>query len=201
MPSNHSSSLIHYLAGKYPAKLGWLVGPRGRLKCKLRHWMPYALDNDAFSAWTNKTPWSVVEWIALLEWAKASGLKPLWTLVPDVVADRDATLERWKQFAPIAASYGWPLAFAVQDGMTVHDVPKDADVVFVGGTNEFKWGTVQMWAWYFPRVHVGRVNSISRLWQCEDLGVESVDGTGWFRDPSDKTKLPAMIRWLERSRP
>lgn len=201
MPSTDSSPLLHYLAGKYPGRLGWLVGPRGRLKKKLRPWIPYALDNDAFSAWVNKTEWSFEEWKALLDWSKASGLKPLWALVPDVVADRHATLERWHQYAPIVKSYGWPLAFAVQDGMSVHDVPKNADVVFVGGTTEFKWSTVQMWAWYFPRVHVGRVNSIDRLWQCEDLGVESVDGTGWFRDPSDPTLIPAMIKWLNRERP
>ena len=30
-------------------------------------------------------------------------------------------------------------------------------------------------------VHVGRVNSMKRLRVCEDLGVDSVDGTGWFR--------------------
>lgn len=201
MPSSHSSSLFHYLAGKHPGKLGWLMSPKWRLKTTLRPWIPYALDNDAFSAWTNKTEWSFEEWKALLDWSKSSGLKPLWALVPDVVADRHATLERWHQYAPLVKSYGWPLAFAVQDGMSVHDVPENADVVFVGGTTEFKWSTVQMWAWYFPRVHVGRVNSIDRLWQCEDLGVESVDGTGWFRDPSDKTKLPAMIKWLNRERP
>lgn len=200
MPANHSSSLIHYLAGKHPGKLGWLIGPRARLKTKLRSWMPYALDNDAFSAWTNKTEWSFENWIALLEWSKSSRIDPLWILVPDVVADRQATLDAWQKYSPHARKYGWPLAFAVQDGMSVHDVPEDAQVVFVGGTDEFKWSTVQMWAWYFPRVHVGRVNNAARLWQCEDLGVESADGTGWFRDPSDPTKLKSLIGWLEKKR-
>lgn len=200
MPANHSSSLIHYLAGKHPGKLGWLVGPSARMKTTLRPWMPYALDNDAFSAWSKNKEWDEQAWRALLIWAKDSGLHPRWVLVPDVVADKEKTLERWGVFAPHAKSFGWPVAFAVQDGMTVHDVPEDADVIFIGGTYEWKWSVAALFAWTFPRVHIGRVNELDRLWQAQDLGVESVDGTGWFRDPSNPKKLPNMIKWLEGKR-
>lgn len=192
MPGNHSSPLIHHLATKYPGRIGWLVGPSARTKTRLRHWLPYALDNDAFGAWTKGTVWNELAWLELLAWGRASQLPPLWAIVPDVVADKKATLNNWKRYSPVVASYGWPMAFAVQDGMTPEDVPEDAAVVFVGGTTEWKWTSLPTWTGAFPRVHVGRVNELRRLHICQRLGVESVDGTGWVRDPSDPRKLDLL---------
>lgn len=196
MPANQSGPRVHYLAGRYPGRIGWLVGPSARTKSKLRPWIPYALDNDAFSAWAHKRAWSETEWLAMLDWAKTSGFTPRWVLVPDEVANREATLEKWTRYAPIARQYKWPLAFAVQDGMNAADVPHDADVVFVGGSDEFKWPTMTMWAENFPRVHVGRVNSVHRLRECFTAGIESVDGTGWMRDESRKDKMDALEDWI-----
>ena len=60
------------------------------------------------------------------------GGAPAWVLVPDKVGDRQATIELWEAWAPrVRAWYGWPLAFAVQDGMIARDVPSAAQVVFV----------------------------------------------------------------------
>lgn len=196
MPANHSSPTIHYWAGKHPGRFGWLVGPTARTKTKLRPWMPYALDNDAFSAWTKKAPWDYDNWRSLLEWARDSGQAPLWVLVPDVVADADKTIESWWRYSKEARSFGWHLAFAVQDGMTPCDVPQDADVVFVGGTTDWKWKTAKTWAKKFQRVHIGRVNELHRLWECEALGIESVDGTGWFRDGQNGRRIIALEKWL-----
>lgn len=201
MPSNHSSPPVHYFAGKYPGRMGWLVGPSAKGKTKLRQWMPYALDNDAFSAWTNRTPWNEGKWREMLHWAKWSVCKPLWALVPDVVADKDATKELWRKYAPEVGGLGFSLAFAAQDGMTPDDVPGDADIVFIGGTTEWKWKSLPMWAKHCRRVHVGRVNGIERLWTCEDYGVESVDGTGWFRDSDDSPKIDRIAQWLAGERP
>ena len=67
MPSNHSSALIHYLAGKHPNRIGWLIGPTGLAKTKLRDWMPFACDNDAFSAWANEKEWDYLAWIGMLK--------------------------------------------------------------------------------------------------------------------------------------
>jgi hypothetical protein len=192
MPANQSGPRVHYMAGRYPGRMGWLVGPSARKKTKLRKWIPYALDNDAFSAWTNNTPWSVEEWRALLDWSQASGFQAMWALCPDVVTNREETIARWHQFSPELFARKIPAAFAVQDGMTASDVPPNADVVFVGGSTEFKWSTLEMWASNFPRVHVGRVNSAHRLFECFNLGVESVDGTGWMRDESRTDKMDAL---------
>lgn len=197
MLANHSSPRFHYLAGKHPNRLGWLVGPTARAKTKLRDWVPYALDNDAFSAWVKKTVWDEAAWRALLEWAKASGKRPRWILIPDEVANKRATLEKWKRYADeVAEKYGWPLAFAAQDGMTPDDVPENADVVFIGGTTEWKWRNLPVFARHFHRVHVGRVNELRRLLTCAEFKVESCDGTGWIRDPSDPRKMDRLADWL-----
>jgi hypothetical protein len=65
--------------------------------------------------------------------------------------------------------------------MTPDDVPPETDVVFVGGSFDWKWDNLLMWTRNFPRVHVGRVNTEKRLWMAHEAGVESCDGTGWFR--------------------
>lgn len=175
MPANNSSMHLGWLAGRYPGRIGWLLSPGG---WRTPHrWMPYALDNGAFPAWTNGKPWDEA---AFLE-----------------MADREATLASWQVWAPRLREHGWPLAFAVQDGMTPEDVPGDADVIFVGGTTEWKWRTVLIWCQHFPRVHVGRVNSYRLLWSSHDAGAESCDGTGWFR--GDQDQLAGLERYLEES--
>jgi hypothetical protein len=65
--------------------------------------------------------------------------------------------------------------------MTPKDVPLSADIVFVGGSTCWKWRNAGMFVAQFPRVHVARVNWVDKLEYCERIGVESVDGTGFFR--------------------
>ena len=198
MPGNHSSPLIHYWAGKYPEKLGWLFGPSAVDKTKIRDWLPFALDNDAFTAWVKNKPWDQSAWESMIAKIKMSGKTPLWAIVPDVVSDKHATIENWDKYKGTISKHKWPLAFAVQDGMDERDVPADADVVFVGGTTEWKWKTVDQWAKSFRRVHVGRVNSLEKIMFCESLGIESVDGTGWMRGTIEHSQQGKDLKqWIE----
>jgi hypothetical protein len=201
MLCGQSNPLWHWAAGAHPGKVGLLLGPSYYRKQNIREWMPYALDNDAFTAYVTKAQWNVEAWREMLARIRLNRQKPVWALVPDVVADRLGTLENWERYNSEIKRIGWKAAFAVQDGMTKTDVPSDADVVFVGGTDAFKWQTVEMWASEFKRVHVGRVNEIGKVWLCQRLGVESVDGTGWFRDPSRADKLPALTDWIVGNEP
>lgn len=196
MPTNNSGIQIGYLCGKYPGRLGWLISPDGWRKPP--SWLPYALDNGAYGAWANQKPWDEVKFVDLMERA-ARHERPLWVVVPDVVMDRDATLERWAEWSPKVAEVlpYVPLAFAVQDGMTVEDVPQNAGVVFVGGSTEWKWHTLRMWTANFPRVHVARVNSERKLWQCYEAGAESCDGTGWMRGGEER--IEELERFLKLS--
>lgn len=137
MPSNNSGLQVGYLAGKYPGRLGWLIGPGGWRKPP--SWMPVALDNGAFGAWSKNQPWDERAWWNLLSEATRVCL-PLWAIVPDVVMDKDATIESWHKWESVLRDEfpNLPLAMAVQDGMTPSDVPAGAQWIFVGGATRGK---------------------------------------------------------------
>jgi hypothetical protein len=198
MPSNHAGGIIHYLAGKYPGKIGWMFSPGGFKEP--RAWLPYVIDNGKFSTWEFGKEWLEEEFFDLLDRCKLSRYKPEWVLVPDEVGNRDRTLWLWNQYKPRVAMYGWPLAFAVQDGMTTKDVPESAEVVFIGGTTNWKWRNVALFCAVFPRVHVGRVNWVDKLEYCETVGVESCDGTGFFRGGPDSEQALQLIDFISGHR-
>jgi len=201
MPGNWSKATIHYWAGKYPDALGHLYSP-GSQRGPYAH-LPYALDNGRFSCWSKGVEWDEAAYLALLDWAHIGGregLKPLWALVPDVVADRDATLREWERWLPIVKSFNFPLAFAVQDGMLAADVPTEADVVFVGGSTAWKWLQAPYFCQEFKgrkKVHIGRVNTYKRLRMAERCGADSVDGTGWGR--GDRAQLAGLHHFLREN--
>jgi len=191
MPSNHSGTWVGYLAGKYPERIGHLFSPEG--------WrnpfpfIPYALDNGRYVATTADKPWSEGDYFKLLDKAAEAAQAPTWVVVPDVVGSRDDTLREWDRWAPRLEGYGWPLAMAVQDGMTSDDA-LGVEVIFVGGTTAWKRRTLWSWAADYPRVHVGRINTRKWLWECHEAGVESIDGSGWWHH----LQLVTLSGYLER---
>lgn len=198
----NGSGQFHYWAGKYPGKLGWLVSPHvyRTMRCRKAPfwpWIEYAIDNEAFPAWQNGRPWDEGAFFELLQETKKETNAPMWVVVPDVVANPEETKRNWQIYADRVAAFGWPLAFAVQNGMGPKDVPSDADVIFVGGSDadNWKWKSAPMWCEHFPRVHIGRVNSARLVRYSEKIGAESVDGTSWFRDPS-RPRLVQLEAWL-----
>lgn len=191
MPANNSGWVVGYLAAKYPGKIGWLMNAMSfNGTPEPRKEMPWAMDNGAYIAYKNRTTWDEQRFldIALSPWHPP----PMWIAIPDVVANKDKTIEMWIKYSPMFKNK--KKAFVVQDGMIVDDVPKDADVIFIGGTTEWKWATLKMWCDNFPRVHVGRVNSERLLWSAHRAGAESCDGTGWFR--GNKNQLIGLFRFL-----
>lgn len=192
MPGNNADGLVHYLAGKYPKSVGWLLSPSAGFK-EPREWLPYAIDNGKFSVWSNDAVWSESQFIDLLDRCRLSRYKPLWIAAPDEVADREATLILWNEWEQRLRDYGWPLAFVVQDGMTPNDVPDSAEVVFIGGTSEWKWRYAELFCDSFPRVHIGRVGTTAKLEYCESIGVESCDGTGFFCAPDRTNEFRRFI--------
>lgn len=205
MPANSSGWFWHSLA-RETGRLGHLYSPgaqRGPWP-----WFPYALDNGAFSCWEPKSnrfddaKWEVTEraWQRLLVWSQAAPVRPLWMVVPDVPGNAERTLDRWFQYAPELRRSGFTLALAVQDGMSIDEVgtlPTQPDVIAVGGTTKWKWETVALWAKHFPRVHLLRCNSPAKLYELEELGIESCDGTGWSR--GDRKQTAGLEGWA-RSR-
>jgi hypothetical protein len=157
--------------------------------------LPYALDNGAFGAFKNGTAFDEKAFFGLCDWAKASGIAPRWVLVPDVVTDANATLVLWDHLWLRVQEYGWPLAFAAQDGHEPRHVPENADVVFIGGSTDWKRLNIHRFCLHHPRVHVGRINTHKWLSLCAHAGAESVDGTGFFR--GDRVQLEGLISFLE----
>lgn len=156
-------------------------------------------DNGCFSnRWQYRTWW---------EWLTAQPRSIRWATCPDVFDPTGSpchteTLERWHRFAPQIKRAGFTPAFVVQVGATPATVPADADVLFVGGTVEFKFSdtvaqivaaaqTSGQW------VHVGRVNTLKRLTYCAQLGVDSCDGTYITYGPAKN--LPRILRFLDQA--
>ena len=190
MPSHDTGFAAGRLFGMFPEWLAHLCGPDTVKEPILG--VPWALDNGVFGAFTTGREWSEEPLYRFLD--RFAAWNPMWVVVPDCVGKRERTLELWNEHAPALKSFGVPLAFAAQDGMTPEDVPKDAAVVFVGGSTSWKWRNLLMWTQNFPRVHVGRVNSRRLLEQAESAGAESCDGTGWFRDPRRTAELEAFLK-------
>ncbi len=208
MPACSSGWIWHCLA-RETGRIGHLYSPgaqRGPWP-----WMPYALDNGAFSCWNpqdntfDQDKWEKNEhaWHSMIMWTQAVQQKPLWAIVPDVPGNAAETFSRWPRFSQEVVDAGIPLALAVQDGMTpasVRDLDTQPDIIAVGGSTEWKWNSVEMWANEFPRVHLLRCNAPTKLDWLESLGVESCDGTGWNR--GDRKQTQGLEEWCrERAVP
>jgi hypothetical protein len=124
--------------------------------------------------------------------------KPLWAACPDRVGDAEKTSKMWKRYHKIILHFDILPAFVVQDGHKAKDIPDNAEVIFVGGTTEWKRKTIRYWCKNFPRVHVGRINTLKWLRYVQNAGAESCDGTGWGR--GDKRQLNGLIYFLEEQK-
>jgi len=187
MPSNNSSTIVHYFAGKYPGGIGWLQSPDSWKN--VPYYMPYALDNGAFKDFNPE------DFRRHLK--RPNGFnRPLWVAVPDAVGDAEKTFQRWHKWNRIVAAHGFKLAFVAQDGMEPQDVPPEADCVFIGGGTEWKIDNAHKFKGVAKLLHIGRVNTFGRLRWADDLGADSVDGSGWFR--AKGKQYFDMIEWFEK---
>ena len=192
MPSNNSGKECSDLFRRFPGRLAHLQSADSLRTPKFG--LDWSLDNGVFGAFTKGVEWDETNFYHWLD--KHADKDPNWVVVPDSVGDREKTLAMWEEHSPRVRAYGVPVAFVVQDGMTVDDVPP-CDAVFVGGSTEWKWRNLRTWTSNFPRVHVGRVNTERLLWMADRAGAESADGTGMFR--GDQDQLDGVIRYLEQS--
>ena len=111
----------------------------------------------------------------------------------------DATMDRWVHYGGMMARHGFTPAFVCQVGCTADTLPHDADVLFLGGTTEWKLGpdarAITAKAKVEGRwVHMGLVNSQRRLTIARDFGCDSVDGTYLAFGPDQN--LPRLLAWL-----
>lgn len=168
--------------------LGRLIQPRhtSSIERTAASGVPWAADNDCYQAL------DVAAYTAMLE--RIQGLPGcLFVTCPDVVGDHEATLRQFRRHAPGLARRGLPIAFVLQDGCTINEVPWwDVAAVFIGGSTEFKLSSrceeIVRYAKALRRgymdpvwVHMGRVNSRKRIRYAQEIGCDSADGTKWSR--------------------
>ena len=181
MPANNTSGIVHYLAGAYPGSIGLLISPSG---WRIPPWyMPFALDNGAF------TGFDPPAFIDLLCKARMFH-QPLWVVLHYKVADPVETNRLWHQWH---WQINYPLAFVAQDGHLPQDVPKNASAVFVGGSTDWKLTQAHIFKGVTPWLHIGRVNTARRLEWAEEIGADSVDGTGFFRSKQQRSDLIRFV--------
>ncbi len=151
----------------------------------------FGIDNGSFSRFNKKA------FLALLEREKERRDLCRFVAVPDVIdtvnkiGSARRTLEVFDHWYPLLG--GWPLALVAQDGQEHLPIPwEHLAAIFIGGSTEWKLSihvrhiiktarAMDKW------VHVGRVNTPDRFAYFEDLGADSVDGSGiaqysWMRE-------------------
>lgn len=185
MPANHVSKITKELYRKYPSKIALLNSPFS-WKTPFDS-IPYAIDNGCFKSFNED------RFFKTLQKAKKFH-KPLFVVCPDVLGCHDRTLALWYYYYPILEKYTFPIAFVVQNGCTPESIPIAADWLFIGGTDPWKIENIKKFVNIGKPVHVGRVNTINRLTYCEEIGVDSIDGTGWLR--SRKKQFHDLMDWF-----
>lgn len=138
-------------------------------------------------------------WFGWLQKHAADAPTCAFAVAPDVVGDAAATLARSLPWLPQIRALGYPAALVAQDGLEALTVPWDAfDVLFIGGTTEWKLGRharalIREAKERGKRVHMGRVNSAQRYRYAEHIGCDSVDGTYLTFGPD--VNLPKLLAW------
>jgi hypothetical protein len=142
------------------------------------------------------------QWVAWLQSRSVDASTCAFAVAPDVVGDAAATLERSRPWLPVIRALGYPAALVAQDGLESLPVPwNDFDVLFIGGTTEWKLSgharqLVTEAKEHGKLVHMGRVNSHKRLAYAEAIGCDSADGTYIAFGPDQN--LPKMLGYLRR---
>ncbi|MCX4094514.1 hypothetical protein [Nocardia sp. alder85J] len=158
----------------------------------------WAADN---SAYTGRYPGDS-RYLGWLESLATQADRCLWATAPDVVGHHLATWALSRDLLPRIRDLGLPAAYVAQDGME-HDHSSDLweafDVLFIGGSTGWKLGPAaaelaRVAVDHGLAVHLGRVNSLTRLRYADHLGASTADGTYLTYGP-DKL-LPTVRRWV-----
>jgi len=155
------------------AVLGQLLTPLTRYR---RGEEIYAIDNGCFSSFRKK------EFISLLKREWEYRHNAIFVVCPDSFGDAKTTSSMWEDNNHLCN--GFKKAFVAQDGYD--GMPKEADTLFIGGSNNFKDSVAAYEACKLAladnkHVHVGRVNGADRFIKYDSLGANTCDGSGISR--------------------
>lgn len=126
----------------------------------------------------------------------------LFATAPDVVGSATETWERSRTVLPIIRELGYHASLVAQCGIHVEEIVWDAfDVLFIGGCTPFKLSIetarlCERARSLGKRVHMGRVNSLRRMYIAAAMGCHSVDGTYVKFGPS--VNIPKLLQWMSK---
>jgi len=160
--------------------------------------LPYCLDNGAWGCFVRGIPFDAGAFRRCLD---SFGSGADWIVLPDIVGDGKASLPFSLSWLDDVSRFGRPMLLAAQDGMTTDSirplVRRHGLGVFLGGSTEFKLGTMRDWGTLCRsegvHFHVARVNSEKRIRLCQDAGANSFDG-------SSPARFRNKIRRLDHAR-
>jgi hypothetical protein len=159
--------------------------------------LAYGIDNGAWTAFQQAKPFDSAAFEKLV-WTRGHGAD--WIVVPDVVADRVASMRMTERWLPSLDRFA-SLLVAVQDGMTPHDIRPWLGRrcgIFLGGSTAWKLATMRAWGDVSRelgcRYHVARVNSAKRIAMAQEAGATSFDGTSATRFASSLPRLDRAVR-------
>jgi hypothetical protein len=182
--------------------LGALLHPKSGVHKHLDDYPTYAIDNGCYSKPHDCGGPAYLKWAA--EVVDRYG-PALFTTIPDVIGDAQATLQRAEGYYQEMQRLGLPLALVLQDGMRPEHIPwGEIAGVFVGGSTEFKLGPeadllVQEARRRDMHTHMGRVNSLKRWRIAREKCYDTVDGT--FLAYGPKVLYPKLLEWIAEAEP
>ena len=116
----------------------------------------------------------------------------LFVVVPDIVGKAQETITLWSKWAHIIAKFNYPLAFCCQNGQEDAPIPNNPrpDWLFIAGIDGWKGSRHALECMERGRalglkIHIGRVNSRTRIGYWRSFGADSMDGTSAIYHPTD----------------
>ena len=176
------------------ANLGFILTPR--MRQRIPSGAQLAADNNCFSA---PEYYSDERYHRFLR--KMPRDRTLFATAPDVLGSHAATVRRSVEVCRSIRSFGHHAAFVAQDGWDEETTPwEEFDVLFVGGTDKFKFNAgraaVAAAQRHGKRVHMGRINSFLRFQAAAAMGCDSCDGTFMRYGPRENwRRLQSWLEW------
>lgn len=139
----------------------------------------WAYDNGAFVDWKKGRPFDFFQWEQDLNRIDAEKLTPDFCVLPDIVTGGLESLRLSLKWLERRKRHDWYLA--VQDGMTIKDIPWSVGVagIFIGGSLEWKLATGRDWVSAAHnanlKCHIGRVGTRRRVAWAQAIKADSID--------------------------
>lgn len=214
--------MIRYLTGAssvgaeacaFERSIGLMIQPGNSYHLKVDRYPFWAADNGAFTraagGFNEEKFRTMLKRPTLQDFAASC----LFVVAPDklvvlpngvVIGDAAGTLEQFPAWAREIRACGFPVALVAQNGLEsmLDAVPWGlVDCLFIGGNTEWKLSDAARQCIVEAKrrgklIHMGRVNSFSRLARASEMLCDTADGTFLMFAP--KTNLPRLLVWLDR---